>query len=212
MNFHFANIIEQNNKKYGAIKEGNIDETGKITYTKNESFGDHKSIQNEDKESSSFSGSFEEQIASELMKRLFGVELSQEQLTNEAYDKARTLHGIKKEEPVKNEQKCPTKKPAEEPKKDIPRNEPVKIGVDVTKLNDDEFIEFTKRRANMNKQYERFKAIKSKLRKVLEGNTYNDKMFNMFIKLHDIDKRGFFNRTQEDNAIVDEAVMLYGSL
>lgn len=37
MNFHFANTIEQDGKKFGAVKEGNIDESGKITYTKNES-------------------------------------------------------------------------------------------------------------------------------------------------------------------------------
>lgn len=208
MNFHFANTIEQDGKKFGAVKEGNIDESGKITYTKNETFGDnHEGIPVQ------FSSSFEEQVATELMKRLFGIELDKKQLTEEAWDKARKLHGITKE--PENEKKL--EKPRKETKKETPshtpsQNEPVKIGVDVTKLNDDEFIEFTRRRASMNKQYERFKAIKTKIRKILEGNTYNDRMFNIFIKLRDIEKRGFFNRTQEDDSLIDEAVMLYGAL
>ena len=143
------------------------------------------------------------------MRRLFGIELDKKQLTKEAYDKARKLHGIAKA--PENEKKL------EDPRKDVKKeapsqNEPVRIGVDVTKLNDDEFIEFTRRRVSMNKQHERFKAIKTKLRKILEGNTYNDRMFNIFIKLRDIEKRGFFNRTQEDDSLIDEAVMLYGAL
>ncbi len=204
MNFHFANTIEQDGKKFGAVKEGNIDESGKITYTKNETFGNEREgipIQ--------FSDSFEEQVAAELMRRLFGIELDKKQLTEEAWDKARKLHGITKEP----ENKKGLHDQRKEVKKETPSpNEPVRIGVDVTKLDDDEFIEFTRRRASMNKQHERFKAIKTKLRKMLEGNTYNDRMFNIFIKLRDIEKRGFFNRTQEDDSLIDEAVMLYGAL
>ena len=204
MNFHFANTVEQDGKKFGTIKEGSIDESGRITYTTNQTRGDK-----EEGIPIRFSDSFDEQIAAELMKRLFGIDIDRKQLQEEAWDKARKLHGISDKTVNKKDHEVMQK----EIKKEVPSNDaPIKIGVDVTKLNDDEFIEYTRRRASMNKQFERFKAIKNKLRKILEGNTYNDKMFNMFIKLHDIEKRGFFNRTQTDDSIIDEAVLLYGSM
>lgn len=87
----------------------------------------------------------------------------------------------------------------------------LKIGVNVKELTDDEFIEYTRKRVQSNKELERFKAIKAKIRATLEGRSYNEATFNLFVKLHEIDKRGFFNRTKEDDKIISEAVRLYGT-
>ena len=209
MNFHIENMIEQNGKKFGTVKEGNVDESGKITYTKCDEFADRlKRIPTHELSSDEII----ERATEEFIKTIFGIELDKKQLTEEAWDKARKLHGITKEPENKKDLENTCKETKKETPSQTSQNEPVKIGVDVAKLDDDEFIEFTRRRASMNKQHERFKAIKTKLRKILEGNTYNDRMFNIFIKLRDIEKRGFFNRTQEDDSLIDEAVMLYGAM
>ena len=98
-------------------------------------------------------------------------------------------------------------------KKDEPaKDEPVKIGVTVDKLTDDEFIAYTRKRLNDNKKYTRFIAIKDKIRKSLEGNMFNESAFDMFVKLVDIDKKGFFSRSSDDDVIIDQAVKQYGSL
>ena len=144
------------------------------------------------------------------------MENKKKTLKEEVLNEVRKQHGIPtiseatqvnkpdKQEPVNDSVKNDT---ANTPVK----NDGVKIGVNVKDLNDDEFIEFTKRKVQRNKEFDRFKAIKAKIRSTLEGRSYNDHAFNLFIKLHDIDKRGFFNRTEEDNAIISEAIKLYGA-
>lgn len=107
---------------------------------------------------------------------------------------------------------APPKRHAHE-KKSInpPQQDEIKIGVNVKELTDDEFIEYTRKRVQSNKELERFKSIKAKIRATLEGRNYNEAAFNLFVKLHDIDKRGFFNRTKEDDEIISEAIRLYGT-
>ena len=190
MNFVFSTAMDNNGHRSGIIKEGSINELGEVSYIKDKQFDDEHYP------------SFEEIIANEVLKRIYGTapQLSREDIKKEALDHAREVYGIKekKEEPVK--------KPVQpEPSAEV------KIGVDVKALTDDEFIEFTKRRVQTNKEHDRFKAIKAKIRSTLEGRSYNEKAFNLFVKLHDIDKRGFFNRTKEDDTMIAEAIKLYGS-
>ena len=204
MEFRFATAVDDNGKLIGIVKEGNINETGEVNYTKNEEFTDY--------------ANFEEIVANEILRRLYGIDVSKAKKTlkEEVLNEVRKQHGIPtiseatqvnkpdKQEPVNDSVKNDT---ANTPVK----NDGVKIGVNVKDLNDDEFIEFTKRKVQRNKEFDRFKAIKAKIRSTLEGRSYNDHAFNLFIKLHDIDKRGFFNRTEEDNAIISEAIKLYGA-
>lgn len=191
MEFTFATAVDNNGQLSGIIKEGNVNEKGEINYTKSEEITEHPS--------------FEEIIADEILKRLYGIDprLAKKTLKEEAFNDVRKRRGM----PVINEAK-PVKKPV---KPEPVKTDTVKIGVNVKDLNDDEFIEFTKRRVQSNKEFERFKAIKSKVRSTLEGRTYNEQAFNLFVKLHDIDKRGFFNRSEEDNATIAEAIRLYGT-
>ena len=204
MEFRFATAVDDNGKLIGIVKEGNINENGEVNYTKNEEFTDH--------------ANFEEIVANEILRRLYGIDVSKAKKTfkEEVLNDVRKRHGIPtiseatqvnksdKQEPVNNSVKNDT---ANTPIK----NDGVKIGVNVKDLNDDEFIEFTKRKVQRNKEFDRFKAIKAKIRSTLEGRSYNEQAFNLFIKLHDIDKRGFFNRTEEDNAVISEAIKLYGA-
>ncbi len=191
MEFTFATAVDNNGQLSGIIKEGNVNEKGEINYTKSEEITEHPS--------------FEEIIADEILKRLYGIDshLAKKTLKEEVFNDVRKRRGM----PVINEAK-PVKKPV---KPEPVKTDEVKIGVNVKELNDDEFIEFTKRRVQSNKEFERFKAIKSKIRSTLEGRTYNEQAFNLFVKLHDIDKRGFFNRSEEDNATIAEAIKLYGT-
>ena len=189
MNFVFSTATDNNGRRSGIVKEGSINELGEVSYTKDRQFDNEHYP------------SFEEIIANEVLKYIYGdaKQLSREEVKKEALDHAREGYGIKKKEE-------PVKKPVQpEP------TAQVKIGVDVKSLTDDEFIEFTKRRVQSNKEHDRFKAIKAKIRSTLEGRSYNEKAFNLFVKLHDIDKRGFFNRTKEDDAVIAEAIKLYGS-
>ena len=188
MNFVFSTATDNNGHKSGLIKEGSINELGEVSYTKDQRFDDKHYL------------SFEEIVANEVLNRIYGSspKPSHETAEKEAFDHAREVYGIKKEEPKKK------------PVQPNPTTQ-VKIGIDVKSLTDDEFIEFTKRRVQSNKEHERFKAIKAKIRSTLEGKSYNEKAFNLFIKLHEIDKRGFFNRTPEDDAVISEAIKLYGS-
>lgn len=190
MNFVFSTATDNNGRKSGIIKEGSINELGEVSYTKDQQFDDDHYP------------SFEEIIANEVLKRIYGSapQLSRETAKKEALDHARESYGIKEK---KDESK---KKPVQSDP-----SAQVKIGVDVKSLTDDEFIEFTKRRVQSNKDHDRFKAIKAKIRSTLEGRSYNEKAFNLFVKLHEIDKRGFFNRTPEDDAVISEAIKLYGS-
>ena len=197
--------MDRNGHKSGFIKEGAINELGEVTYTKNDQFDDGNYP------------TFEEIVANEVLKRVYGTDLlSIDKLKDEAYNKSRERLGIQK-------QATPTEPPIERPGKSRLTPDPkteqqktisdgVKIGVNVKELTDDEFIEFTKKRVQSNKDFERFKSIKAKIRSTLEGRSYNEKAFNMFIKLHDIDKRGFFNRSKEDDEIISEAIKLYGSV
>lgn len=189
MNFVFSTATDNNGRKTGLIKEGSINELGEVSYTKDQQFDDDNYP------------SFEEIIANEVLKRIYGSapQPSHETAEKEALDHAREVYGIKKKEE-------PKKKPIQ-----VDPTAQVKIGVDVKSLTDDEFIEFTKRRVQSNKEHDRFKAIKAKIRSTLEGRTYNEKAFNLFVKLHEIDKRGFFNKTTEDDAVISEAIKLYGS-
>lgn len=191
MEFTFATAVDNNGQLSGIIKEGNVNEKGEISYTKSEEITEHPS--------------FEEIIADEILKRLYGIDprLAKKTLKEETFNDVRKRRAI----PVINEAKSVKKPVKPEPVK----TDEVKIGVNVKELNDDEFIEFTKRRVQSNKEFERFKAIKSKIRSTLEGRTYNEQAFNLFVKLHDIDKRGFFNRSEEDNATIAEAIRLYGT-
>ncbi len=198
MNFLFSTAMDNNGRRSGIVKEGSINELGEVSYTKDQQYDDNHYP------------SFEEIVANEVLKRIYGSppQLSREDVKNEALDHAREVYGIKKQ-----------KKPTEQPQQPSPIKKPqqpeptaqVKIGVDVKSLTDDEFIEFTKRRVQSNKDHDRFKAIKAKIRSTLEGRSYNEKAFDLFVKLHDIDKRGFFNRTKEDDAVINEAIKLYGS-
>lgn len=189
MNFVFSTAMDNNGRKSGIVKEGSINELGEVTYTKDQQFDDDHYP------------SFEEIITNEILKRVYGSvpRLSREDAKKEALDQARASYGIKKEKPVK------------EPIKPESSTPQVKIGVDVKSLTDDEFIEFTKRRVQTNREHDRFKAIKAKIRSTLEGRTYNEKGFDLFVKLHEIDKKGFFNRTAEDDAVINEAIKLYGA-
>jgi hypothetical protein len=186
MNFVFSTAADNNGHKSGIIKEGSINELGEVSYTKNQQFDDDHYP------------SFEEIVANEVLKRIYGSapQLSRKTAEKEALDHARESYGIKekKKEPIK-----------------VDPSAQIKIGVDVKSLNDDEFIEFTKRRVQSNKDHDRFKTIKAKIRSTLEGRSYNEKAFNLFVKLHEIDKKGFFNRTPEDDAVISEAIKLYGS-
>lgn len=205
MEFTFATAMDNNGKLSGIIKEGNVNENGEVNYTKSEEFTDHPN--------------FEEIIADEILKRLYGIDVSKVKKTikEEAFNDARKRHGIPtiseakqvKREPVKDDA-AHTDVKHNSAHTDVKHND-VKIGVNVKDLNDDEFIEFTKRKVQRNKEFDRFKAIKAKIRSTLEGRSYNDHAFNLFVKLHDIDKRGFFNRTEEDNAVIAEAIKLYGT-
>ena len=192
MEFTFATAMDNNGKLSGIIKEGNVNENGEVNYTKSEEFTDNPN--------------FEEIIADEILKRLYGIDASKVKKTikEEAFNDARKRHGI----PTIAEAKQVNKPAKQEP---VKNDGGVKIGVNVKDLNDDEFIEFTKRRVQRNKDFERFKTIKAKIRSTLEGSSYNEHAFNLFVKLHDIDKRGFFNRTEEDNAVIAEAIKLYGT-
>lgn len=189
MKFVFSTAADNNGRKSGLIKEGSINELGEVSYTKDQQFdNDHYP-------------SFEEIIANEVLNRIYGSspKLSRETAEKEALDHSREVYGIKRKE---EQQKKPVQ---------ADPTAQVKIGVDVKSLTDDEFIEFTKRRVQSNKEHDRFKAIKAKIRSTLEGRSYNEKAFNLFVKLHEIDKRGFFNRTAEDDAVISEAIKLYGS-
>ncbi len=204
MEFRFATAVDDNGKLSGIVREGNIDENGEVNYTKNEEFTDH--------------ANFEEIVANEILRRLYGVDIpkAKKTLKEEVLNDVRKQHGIPtisdatqvnkpaKQEPVNNSVK-------NDAAHTNVKNDGVKIGVNVKDLTDDEFIEFTKRKVQRNKEFDRFKAIKSKIRSTLEGRSYNDHAFNLFVKLHDIDKRGFFNRTEEDNAVISEAIKLYGA-
>lgn len=195
MEFTFATTMDNNGQVSGIIREGNINENGEISYTKSEDFGEHQN--------------FEELVAEEILRRLYGIDprLAKNTLKEEVLNQVSAQRGT----PTINEAK-PVEKPAkQEQEKQNNSDSPVKIGVNVKELSDDEFIEFTKRRVQSNKEFERFKAIKAKIRSTLEGRSHNEHAFNLFVKLHDIDKRGFFNRTQEDNAVIAEAIKLYGA-
>lgn len=191
MEFKFATAVDDNGKLSGIVKEGNINENGEVNYTKNEEFTDH--------------ANFEEIVANEILKRLYGIDTTKAKKT------------LKKEvfNDVRKQMNIPTISEAKPVNTNVKheqvKNDTVKIGVNVKDLNDDEFIEFTKRKVQRNKEFDRFKAIKSKIRSTLEGRSYNEHAFNLFVKLHDIDKRGFFNRTEEDDAVISEAIKLYGA-
>ena len=189
MNFTFTTAADKNGHKTGLIREGAINELGQVSYTKDERFDDEHYP------------SFEEIVANEVLKRIYGVTAipSKEQLKDDALKSSRKEYGIE----------CPSVK---ESRPTEPKKEEVKIGVNVHALNDDEFIEFTKRRVQSNKEFERFKAIKAKIRSTLEGKTYNEKAFDLFVRLHEIEKRGFFNKTKEDDEIITEAIKLYGAM
>lgn len=189
MNFLFSTAMDNNGHRSGIVKEGSINELGEVSYTKDQRYDDNHYP------------SFEEIVANEVLKHIYGSSpsLSREAVKNEALDHAREVYGIKKQK------KPQPQRPPSEPSPEV------KIGVDVKALTDDEFIEFTKRRVQSNKDHDRFKAIKAKVRSTLEGRSYNEKAFNLFVKLHDIDKRGYFNRTKEDDAVISEAIKLYGS-
>ena len=200
MEFKFATAIDDNGTLSGIVREGNINENGEVNYTKNEEFTDH--------------ANFEEIVANEILRRLYGVDTTKAKKTlkEEVLNNVRKQHGI----PTISEAKPVNNSVKQEPiKNDTAHNNvkhnDVKIGVNVKDLTDDEFIEFTKRKVQRNKEFDRFKAIKSKIRSTLEGRSYNEHAFNLFVKLHDIEKRGFFNRTEEDNAIISEAIKLYGT-
>ena len=204
MEFRFATAVDNNGNLSGIVKEGNISENGEVKYTKNEEFTDH--------------ANFEEIVANEILRRLYGVEptKAKKTLKEEVLNDVRKQRGI----PTISEAK-PVNKPTKQEqvnnsvKNDSAhtnvKHDDVKIGVNVKDLNDDEFIEYTKRKVQRNKEYDRFKAIKAKIRSTLEGRSYNEQAFNLFVKLHDIDKRGFFNHTEEDNAVISEAIKLYGA-
>ena len=167
----------------GDVREGHINEQGGIKYTINEHVTDYPS--------------FEELIARDLLKRIYGIDYTEakEKLKQDAFNDASKRYNAK-----------------EEPSNKKTNQEPIKIGVTTKQLSDDEFIEYTKRRVADNKELDRFKSIKSKIRSTIEGRSYNEKAFNMFVKLHDIDKRGFFNRTKEDDELIAEAIKLYGTV
>ena len=196
MEFTFATAVDDNGSLSGVVKEGNINENGEVNYTKNEEFTDH--------------ANFEEIVANEILKRLYGIDMTKAKKTlkEEVLNNVRKQRGI----PTISEAK-PVNKPVKQNNtaSTTVKHEDVKIGVNVKDLNDDEFIEFTKRKVQRNKEFDRFKAIKAKIRSTLEGRSYNDSAFNLFVKLHDIEKRGFFNRTEEDNAVISEAIKLYGA-
>lgn len=191
MEFTFATAVDDNGNISGIVKKGNVNENGEVNYTKNEEFTDH--------------ANFEKIVANEILRRLYGVEPTRAKKTL----KEEVLNDVRKRRdiPIVSEAKQVNKPVKQEPV----RSEDVKIGVNVKDLNDDEFIEFTKRKVQRNKEFDRFKAIKAKIRSTLEGRSYNDNAFNLFVKLHDIEKRGFFNRTEEDNAVISEAIKLYGA-
>lgn len=213
MNFRFATAADHNGRKSGIIKEGAINELGEVAYTKDERFDD------------GHYPTFEEIVANEVLRRIYGSPVpSKEKLKNEAFDRSREAYGLQKhriESANKSAVNETANKPTNEtPERDVKRQptnkdsleKPVKIGVNIKELNDDEFIEYTKRRVQSNRDFERFKAIKSKIRSTLEGRTHNEKAFDMFVKLHDIDKRGFFNRSAEDDKLIGDAIKLYGSV
>lgn len=218
MEFRFATAVDDNGKLSGIVKEGNINENGEVNYTKNEEFTDH--------------ANFEEIVANEILRRLYGIDISKAKKTlkEEVLNDVRKQRGIPtiseakqinkpvKQEPVNNSVNDQVKHDSAHTNvkhapahTNVKHNDDVKIGVNVKDLTDDEFIEFTKRKVQRNKEFDRFKAIKAKIRSTLEGRSYNDNAFNLFVKLHDIDKRGFFNRTEEDNAVISEAIKLYGA-
>lgn len=205
MNFRFATASDHNGRKSGIIKEGAINELGEIAYTKDERFDD------------SHYPTFEEIVANEVLRRIYGSPVpSKEKLKNEAFDRSREAYGLPKHQD-ESANKPAINETAERDVKSQPINEtdkenPVKVGVNTKELNDDEFIEYTKRRVQSNRDFERFKAIKAKIRSTLEGRTYNEKAFDMFVKLHAIDKRGFFNRSADDDRVIAEAIKLYGSV
>lgn len=167
----------------GDVREGHISDQGDVKYTVNEHVTDYPS--------------FEELIARDLLKRIYGIDYTEakEKLKQDALNDAHKRYNAK-----------------EEPSKENSGQDPIKIGVTTERLSDDEFIEYTKRRVADNKELDRFKAIKAKIRSTIEGRSYNEKAFNMFVKLHDIDKHGFFNRTKEDDALITEAIKLYGTV
>ena len=209
MEFTFATAVDDNGTLSGIVKEGNINKNGEVKYTKNEEFTDH--------------ANFEEIVANEILRRLYGIDIpkAKKTLKEEVFNDVRKQHNIPtiseskqvnkpaKQEPVKNDTTYTSVK--HESAHTSVKHEDVKIGVNVKDLTDDEFIEFTKRKVQRNKEFDRFKAIKAKIRSTLEGRSYNEQAFNLFVKLHDIDKRGFFNRTEEDNAVISEAIKLYGA-
>lgn len=191
MEFAFATGVSDNGQFSGVIKEGTIDEHGGINYTKSEEIPNGTS--------------FEELVANEILKRAYGmsVEDTKKHLKDDVFESVRKHKNASTKDTPAIEKPEPVKKNINE--------EPVKIGVTVKELNDDEFIEHIKHRVRINKEFDRFKAIKKKIRESLEGQVYNEHAFNLFVKLHDIEKRGFFNRTEEDNKVISEAIKLYGA-
>ena len=191
MEFAFATGINDNGQFSCVIKEGTIDEHGGINYTKSEEIPNGTS--------------FEELVANEILKRAYGmsVEDAKKHLKDDVFESVRKHKNASTKDTPAIEKLEPVKKNINE--------EPVKIGVTVKELNDDEFIEHINHRVRINKEFDRFKAIKKKIRESLEGQVYNEHAFNLFVKLHDIEKRGFFNRTEEDNKVISEAIKLYGA-
>ena len=214
MEFTFATAVDDNGSISGVVKKGNINENGEVNYTKNEEFTNH--------------ANFEEIVANEILRRLYGIDITKakktlkEEVLNDVrkqsgmptISEAKPVNKPVKKEPLNNTAKHESSNATvknDTASTNVKQNDTVKIGVNVKDLNDDEFIEFTKRKVQRNKEFDRFKAIKAKIRSTLEGRSYNDSAFNLFVKLHDIEKRGFFNRTEEDNAVISEAIKLYGA-
>jgi hypothetical protein len=192
MEFTFTTAISDNGRISGIVKEGTINENGEIVYTKSEKIDDNIS--------------FRKRVTDELRRRASGPgshDISRD-LKNETVDDIRNQKEVSRAtvpEP-NNKRESVAKNNSESP---------VKIGVTVNALTDDEFIEYIKNRVRINKEFDRFKNIKRKIRESLEGQVYNERAFNLFIKLNDIEKRGFFNRTEEDVKVINEAVRLYGA-
>ena len=211
MNFTFSTAMDHNGHKSGIIKEGAINELGEVTYTKDDHYDENHYP------------SFEEIVANEVLKRIYGVDqCPMNKLKDEAFERSRERYGLPSQK--KEQDKAPVsmeapKRPVNQKQSTELRNdkqnivpETIKIGVNIKELTDDEFIEFTKKRVQSNKDFERFKSIKAKIRSTLEGRTHNEKAFDLFVKLHEIDKRGFFNRSKEDDELITEAIRLYGSV